>query len=131
MDGHLRRLFRQNLSHAQWTSIESGATAAGIPDSEFCFPGGIQGWIEFKKARGLTVGLRPEQVAWLMRRSRMGGRCFVAVRRDQELRLFAGYQAIMLRDQGLRVNAIGHWIGSPWRWHEVERMITAVYKVPA
>lgn len=125
MDGHLRRLFRQNMPEAQWTPIETGATAAGVPDCEFCFPGGLQGWVEFKASKSLAVGLRPEQVSWLLRRSRIGGRCFVAVRRDRELFLYSGAQAADLRDQGLRLPPIGRWSGQ-WRWPEVRRMLVYI-----
>jgi hypothetical protein len=37
-DGGLRVLFREPLPRTQWSSIETGATAGGVPDSEFGFP---------------------------------------------------------------------------------------------
>jgi hypothetical protein len=37
--GDLRRIFREHLKEAQWSSIETGATAGGVPDSDYCFEG--------------------------------------------------------------------------------------------
>jgi hypothetical protein len=90
-DGGLRVLFREHLPRAQWSSIETGATAGGVPDSEFCFQhktrkNRSQGWIEYKFIRqGRTIPFRKAQFAWLDRRPRYGGRCFVALRRKTEL----------------------------------------------
>lgn len=102
IDGGLRALFRRHITSAQWTTIETGMTAQGVPDAEFCFPPvplsqckgsavdyshlsttkpGVQGWIEYKTTSGWAVTLRPEQIGWLDRRQRLGGRAFVAVRR--------------------------------------------------
>jgi len=123
MDGFLRQRFRQNLREAQWTSIETGATAAGVPDSEFIFPGGCQGWIEFKRAYGSRVRLRPEQVGWLLTRSRMGGRCFVAVRSEEDLYLYFGGWADSLLEMGLKLSPTGRWSGR-WDWREVRGILT-------
>jgi hypothetical protein len=88
-DGGLRALFRKNVP-GHWTAIESGWSAAGVPDAEYCLPplgpGGVgaQGWIELKAARGGAVVVRPLQAAWAAARIDAGGRCLLAVR--QELR---------------------------------------------
>lgn len=127
MDGNLRRLFRQNLPEAQWTSVETGSTAAGVPDAEFIFEGGCQGWVEFKAARGRIVSLRPEQVSWLVRRARLGGRCFVAVRCDRDLRMYLGRHAAELRDQGTRLQAHATWgpsVGTKWDWAAIKAVLT-------
>lgn len=83
MDGGLRQLFRSHLKEAMWQSIETGGTGRGIPDTEYCFAGGRSGWIEFKQTEGWTIGLRPEQIGWIERRARYGGRVFIAVRRKK------------------------------------------------
>ncbi len=79
IDGGLRSLFRQHLPQFDWQSIESGLTGAGIPDSNYCREG-REGWIEYKRTTGWTVPLEPEQVGWIARRARYGGRVLVAVR---------------------------------------------------
>lgn len=83
-DGGLPGLVRKNIPEAQWTFVESGSTSSGIPDAEFCFDDGAQGWLELKQTSGWTPVIRPEQVAWLLRRARLDGRCFVLVRRTSE-----------------------------------------------
>jgi len=79
MDGGLRRLFRERLPQFDWTSIESGGTGRGIPDSNACCKG-IEFWVEFKQTTGHVVSLRPEQCGWIARRCRAGGRVWIAVR---------------------------------------------------
>lgn len=80
MDGDLRKIFREHLPMVHWQSIETGMTGRGIPDTNGCYQG-TEFWVEFKQTRHWTVGLRPEQVAWISRRARAGGRVWVAVRR--------------------------------------------------
>jgi len=123
MDGHLRRLFRRNLPEAQWTSIETGSTAAGVPDCEYIFPGGYQGWVEFKAARKDRVIIRSEQVGWLLTRSRMGGRCFIAVRRDRELMIYDGGQAAELKDRGISRIGWRYYGLTPWDWAAVKQLL--------
>ena len=125
-DGDLRFLFRKNLHTYQWTSIESPITGGGTPDSEFCTPEGVQGWIEFKFTRIFAVHIKPLQVAWLMRRSRMGGNAWIAVRRipsaqkydgDDELWLMKGAQAEALCINGLEGVSALCWSGGPSQWN--------------
>jgi hypothetical protein len=127
MDGELRKIFRQNLPKAQWTAVETGLTAQGVPDAEYVFPGGDQGWVECKRSSAWAVSVRPLQVAWVLRRVRLGGRCFVAVRRrDDELWLLWGSQIKSLAAEGLRgATALGVWTGGPskWYWDEIERLL--------
>ena len=79
-DGGLRILLREYLPDGDWVSVETGATAAGVPDSNFCFSPGLEGWVEGKRATGWQVAFQPGQIGWHARRSRRGGRTFVAVR---------------------------------------------------
>jgi hypothetical protein len=79
-DGGLRNIFRQRLPKVHWQSIEVPAIAKGVPDMNGCYKG-KEFWVENKVTKGWTIGLRPHQAAWLMRRSRAGGRTRIAVRR--------------------------------------------------
>ncbi len=131
IDGGLRKLFRDKLPEAQWTSIETGGTGLGIPDSEFCFPGNRQGWIEFKKTAAIAVQIDPEQVAWAERRVRVGGRIFLIVRKKalagarrkacDELWLYPGSQARAVLLNGLQTPPMAMWEGGPahWDWQRI------------
>lgn len=135
IDGGLRKLFRLHLPEAHWTSIETGGTGLGIPDSEYCFPGGRQGWVEFKQTSAIAVRVAPEQVAWAERRVRVGGRVALAVRcktpasarrtvRDA-LFLYGGAQARAVLLNGLRTPPMGLWEGGParWNWREIKDIL--------
>lgn len=132
MDGGLRALFRRHMPAWHWNSIESGMTGSGIPDSEYCAPGGITGWVEYK---GVLDGWRPDiraaQVGWHLRRARAGGRNFFAVRRQtsagprkgaatDELWLVRGSAARELKASGLKGlpagSVMGIWWSGPARW---------------
>jgi hypothetical protein len=121
-------MFRQNLRQAQWTAIETGATSQGVPDHEYVFPGGHQGWVEFKSTNAWAVRLRPEQIGWLLRRSRLGGRCFVAVvRQGHELSLIDGAKADVLGASGLKAVVPVLWLPElPWDWSQIQRVLTGV-----
>lgn len=115
-------------------------TGRGVPDSNYCCEG-VEGWIEFKVTAGWTVAMRPEQVGWLMRRSRAGGRCWVAVRRRcpsgprrepaDELWLFPGVDALVLQSDGLAafsraLTPAQRWEGGPakWDWGRIADLLT-------
>ena len=139
IDGGLRSMFRQHLTGFDWTSIESGTTGGGIPDSNYCL-GGHEGWIEYKQTTGWTVPLRPEQVGWIARRVRHGGRVHVAVRQQapagplrearDTLWLVPGRLAVRARAEGLRPLAaapgVRSWPGGPalWDWRAVAALLT-------
>ena len=131
IDGGLRSLFRANLPQFHWQSVETGLTGLGVPDSNFCAAGGIEGWVEYKQTDGWAVTLRPEQVGWLTRRARLGGRVWVAVRRCHtggprlgppvdQLWLVPGRLAVAAATGGLRHPAVAgdalQWAGGPARW---------------
>lgn len=134
-DGGLRKIFRDNIPSWQWSSIETAGTTSGVPDSEFMSTEGVQGWIEYKKTHIFYVQVKSFQVAWLMRRTRMGGNAWIAVRRmptarkyngADELWLMSGNQAEALFYNGLNgVHALC-WSGGPsgWDWEEISHTLT-------
>lgn len=130
MDGNLRKLFKDHLPDFHWQSIETAGTGRGVPDSNYCFKGS-EGWVEFKITKGYSVGLRPEQTAWILRRVRAGGRVFVAVRRQRsagprtgdavdQLWLLHGAHAASIKRDGLKKvdpgALAGVWDGGPAHW---------------
>jgi len=126
-DDGLRRLFRQNLPMVHWISVETGVTDPGVPDLNGCAQN-VEFWIECKATKGWAVTLRPEQIGWLDRRTRAGGRTFVAVRRHcdprvrttkeaDEIWLYPGHLARRLKLLGLRNNPpLAHFTGGPANW---------------
>lgn len=125
-DGDLRKIFREHLPHMHWTPIETALTGSGVPDANSCY-NGIEFWVEYKSTSGWSVVIRPEQVGWLYRRARAGGRCFVAVRRHSlggvrsdpvdDLYIFPGASAPGLRTRTLReLEPLGLFSGGPGRW---------------
>lgn len=137
-DGNLRKLFQARLPHAHWVPIETWSTGQGVPDVNFCFPDGVEGWIENKISHGYAVKISPHQIAWLERRSRVGGRTFVAVRRQaasgprrgdaaDELHLYCGADVRVLSLHGLEseVAPLGRWVGGPtrWGWPAIEELL--------
>jgi hypothetical protein len=139
-DAGLRPLFRQHLLQFDWCSVESGLTGRGIPDSNYCREG-VEGWVEFKTTPGWTVPLRPEQVGWIARRCRHGGRVWVAVRQlhpggprqpaRDSLWLIPGQLAMDAKAHGLRPFLAARsglrWDGGPggWDWRAVAAALVA------
>lgn len=132
IDGGLRVIFRQYIPTFMWTSIETGGTARGIPDSNFLAPNGIEGWVEYKITKAFAVTMRPEQIGWIDRRNRLGGRIWIAVRQIRKdgdfLHLVPGHQVKELATDGLRF--IGDecfiWEGGPprWNWRSIQATLT-------
>ena len=129
-DGNLRQLFREKLPEVHWQAIETGGTGRGVPDSNGCWRG-REFWVEYKRTGTGRVPLRPEQVGWLSRRGRGGGRVRVAVRQVHKggprkgppvdaLWLLEGVHAVDIVERGLHWDlasfVIRRWDGGPSRW---------------
>jgi hypothetical protein len=150
IDGGLRELLRGCVPTFHWTSVETGATARGVPDSNYLASGGIEGWVECKRTRAgrdtYRVEIQPEQAAWHHRRARLGGRSWIAVRRvvgrEDQLWMVPGGWALEIRRVGLRAawdglitgaGALpgpswgGVWLGGPagWDWAAVAACLRA------
>jgi hypothetical protein len=143
-DGDLRAIFRRRLPTFDWLSIETALTEAGVPDANGCI-NGTEVWVEHKKTLGWTVTLRPAQVGWILRRTRAGGRVFIAVRRmslpgkrrkaADELWLIKGAYAREAKTLGLKglpgeaVCGVWHDGQSHWRWDAVAVALTGDYSM--
>ena len=136
VDGGLRALFRAHLPEAFIQSIETGQTGRGIPDLYYIHAG-RSGWVECKATAAWSVPLETEQVAWLCRHARAGGRSWVAVRRHHAggprkgppadmLYLIRGEESPRLKAEG--INSLDqHWPGGPsrWPWPAILALLTA------
>lgn len=133
-DGGLRKEYRTHLPHFHWTSVESPLTVAGIPDSNYCHAG-VEGWIENKCVRKSDlVEIRPEQVAWIERRTRAGGNVFIGVRYPKfhdSFCLLKPNAGRWLLTNGLHLHELpthyylGHWRGGPsrWKWPKIAEIL--------
>lgn len=80
IDGGLWPILKAGLPLWDWQRIETGGTGRGIPDVNGCLMSN-EIWVELKGTTGWSPVIRPEQVAWAERRTRYGGKVFLAVRR--------------------------------------------------
>jgi len=141
IDAGLRKTFHTNLAAMHWTAIETGGTASGVPDSNYCY-NGIEGWCEYKRTNGWKVNLRTFQISWIQSHVRAGGRVWLAVRRVNqggpklgkpvdELWLISGRFVESVTDQGIDPRLInypvyGRWHGgaSNWDWEQIRTALT-------
>lgn len=115
------------MGRCHWQAIELGVLGSGVPDDNYCLDG-TEGWLEYKATETYAVGLEPEQVGWIDRRMRAGGRVFVVTRRAHdggpqkgppcdELWVHEGWDAKVLRRLGLMAAPpILMMEGGPSRW---------------
>ena len=101
---HLKK-FLKDIGHFQ--PIETGATASGVPDLNYCFEG-IEVWIELKIIHGNKMKFRPTQVPWHIRRARFGGSNYIlAADCKESLWLWEGQYIRELFDHGIKA-AVPH-----------------------
>lgn len=88
IDGGLRKEFHKRIKPCRWTAIETGGVSPGTPDSNYCLPGGIEGWIEFKltdTSDNMRWSWQPGQFSWAKAQVSVGGRWLLGVRRRTAL----------------------------------------------
>jgi hypothetical protein len=130
-DAGLPHLIQTNLPLVDWARVETWAVGPGMPDLNGCYLG-QDVWVECKATYGWMVSrVRIPQVAWLERRARAGGRCWVAVRqrgsRRDSLWLLGPGAARLLREK-VRLDELPPtlvhqvWEGGPkaWPWEKVQ-----------
>jgi len=134
-DNGLRKLFHSKLPKFHWQAMELGVLGTGCPDSNFCLDG-VDGWIEFKYTEDYSVGLRPEQVGWISRRMRSGGRVFVITQRKHdggpkkgppcnELWIHEGWDAASLKAHGLLMSPPVYCaFDGDWDWEKIRSVLT-------
>lgn len=131
-DAGLRSLFHKNLPKPefQWAAVETGASAAGLPDSHFLYrPGDFTGWVEDKKTDHWSVKFEPHQIQW-HRLHCTAVRSFIAVRalgkattegKMDGLFLYRSSQIDDLDREGLRLEPLLKILGPvrSWNWAQV------------
>lgn len=138
-DNNLRPEMRNHLRPLGFwiTTIETGLVTQGIPDFNYMVDGGVEGWCECKATKGFAIVFKPMQIGFHMRRYRMGGRTWIAVRRQtrggprqgaavDELYMIPGCYVEEARDAGLEcghARFMGDGGPSAWDWTEVRRLL--------
>lgn len=133
-DNGLRPLLRQYMREGiAWTTIETGRAQAGVPDSNYLFKDGVEGWVECKATRANKVTFESEQIGWLHRRARYGGRAYIAIRKAHaggrrlgvsvdELWLCSAKHVVELSERGLDcgfAECLGEDGPARWNWPAV------------
>lgn len=137
-DGDLRKLFKKHIPKFHWQPIETGAMGSGIPDTNWCFEG-QEGWVEYKWSDRGLITLRPEQVGWIIERTRHGGNVKIAVRWTQYGEEYIGiFDGHMCEDFTRRsvIDNLEYMIyssaGKPniWVWNKIqEALLDRTYMV--
>jgi len=130
IDGGLGKLLQEHLRDVHWQRIETGGTGRGTPDINGCWRG-IEIWIELKQATHWQVEIQPEQVAWIERRARAGGRVFVMVRQKRTILWLLRPTAARCLIRGTRLDMIpdaiyrGEGGPSAWQWQRLREAMFA------
>lgn len=115
------------IKNVHYQRIETGQTGRGIPDVNIKSSATYSdAWVELKVVNGRKVELRPEQVAWHLRRVAAGGRTFILAREKKEgprtgkvdrLYLWEGGLAVAVLERGLDCPAVV--FNAPFDWNEI------------
>ena len=113
-------LLKNNLTDIHFQRIETGLTGSGVPDVNGCAKG-KEFWIELKEIhRGKSLTLRPMQVAWMAKRSAVGGQVFVLARKQDVIKLYhvdglSGAKELQENPKGLYQKSLVTLI-KPYEW---------------
>lgn len=83
-------------------------------------------------SKGLKVGLRPHQIAFMTRHAAKGRPCFVLVLdmgntlRPSTIRLYHGRDAMALATEGIKLNPLRCWPSRGMPWTELEETLGLV-----
>ena len=118
--------------------IETGSTGRGIPDINIKSKVGYgDAWVELKVVHGNRVEMRPEQVAWHVRRAGVGGRTFILAREQKDgprtgkvdrLYLWEGGRAIEVAERG--IGAPAQVWQAPFDWLAIFQAMGLAVRVP-
>ena len=83
-------------------------------------------------SKGLKVGLRPHQIAFMARHAAKGRPCFVLVLdmgntlRPSTIRLYHGRDAMALATEGIKLDSLRCWPSRGMPWKELEETLGLV-----
>ena len=97
-ESNIRDKFTQSVkSEGGDVSNHEDKFTFGVPDSSYGLSQ-INGWVEHKyigswpvrPSTKIKIGLRKDQVFWMEKRQKTGGRCFILIGVESEIFLFSG-----------------------------------------
>ena len=105
----------KNLSHVQWTRIETFATA-GIPDLYGIY-GGQAIWLELKCIKQNSINISPLQISWNYNHFQENGKNYFLVKHTEQriIKLYDGDKGKELKESGFRVPCIVE-LRPPYDW---------------
>lgn len=137
-DSGLRKMIHTKLPMPEfvWAAIETGASAAGLPDSHYLHrPTDATGWVESKKTDHWAVKFEPHQIQfWRLHATAVRG--FIAVRslgaaqtdgKMDGLYLYPGTAVSELDRIGIRLPPLLRITGAArtWDWNLVRSVLTS------
>ena len=113
----------KNLSFAQWTRIETFATA-GIPDLYGIY-GGQAIWLELKCIKQNSINISPLQISWNYNNFRHGGKNYYIVQdtRTKDLKLYSGDKGRELKEQGWKYRGHSLILPPPTNWNDLQSFL--------
>ena len=108
----------KNQLHLQ--RIETGISAAGVPDVNCCYQG-REFWIELKSIKGNQLTLSPMQISWMATRAKFGGTCYVLVQKQREVKLFKIVDLAQLKELTWKSESLLH-LKSPYEWERLLKL---------
>ena len=113
----------KNLSFAQWTRIETFATA-GIPDLYGIY-GGQAIWLELKCIKQNSINISPLQISWNYNNFRHGGKNYYIVQdtRTKDLKLYDGDKGRELKEQGWKYRGHSLILPPPTNWNDLQSFL--------
>ena len=114
-ESNFGRQIMKNLPFAQWTRIETFATA-GIPDL-YGICDGVAIWLELKCIKQNSINISPLQISWNYNNFRHGGKNYYIVQdaRSKVIKLYDGDKGREIKEQGFKCPCIVE-LSPPYDW---------------
>ena len=123
LESNLWDLFKRHLpDNVDYQRIETGGTGKGVPDVNICDMG-RDFWVELKMIDGNKIRkLKPEQIAWHWKRTRVGGKTWFLARKKtdkvDQIYLWSGHKGPDLLRTGIFTEGGTMW-EAPFDWNAI------------
>jgi len=122
-ESNFGRQIIKNLPFAQWTRIETFATA-GIPDLYGIY-GGQAIWLELKCIKQNSINISPLQISWNYNNFRHGGKNYYIVQdtRSKVLKLYDGDKGREIKEKGYLYGGHSLILPPPTNWNDLQSFL--------